>query len=175
MEILTIMVVSSAMKDKSKCYVKVVEENYHDEDEVLIPEIHLIFLSKRDYNKIKEIEEMIKKYFNLEEKYIKSEKEYIIYYYLKEIIRYLKECEVMEVLSDHIDAFHLKFHYISEFIMKSKRMRPHRPLFSSEGNDNDEEYISEFAIYSHEKNTSERMKKKIFKVGDFLLDKIRFE
>ena len=78
---------------------------------------------------------MIKKYFNLEEKYYKSEKEHIIYYYLKEIIRYLKECEVMEVLSDHIAAFNLKFYHISEFIAKSNRMRPHRPLFSYEGDE----------------------------------------
>ena len=57
MEILTIMVVSSAMKDKSDCYVKLVKENYYDDcEERVIPRIHLIFLSKRDYNKIKEIE-----------------------------------------------------------------------------------------------------------------------
>ena len=59
---------------------------------------------------------MTEKYFELEKKYLKSEKELIIYYYLKEIIRHLKECEVMEVSSDHRDAFHLKFHYISQFI-----------------------------------------------------------
>ena len=71
MEILTIMVVSSAMKDKSDCYVKLVEENYYwDMDEIVYPRIHLIFLSKRDYNKIKEIEKMIEKYFE----FLKSEK-----------------------------------------------------------------------------------------------------
>ena len=53
MEIFTIMVVSSAMKDKTDCYVKVVKTKYHDDDDVLFPQIHLIFLSKRDYNKIK--------------------------------------------------------------------------------------------------------------------------
>ena len=170
----TIMLVSSTMKDKTKCYVKVVETNYHDEDEVLFPQIHLIFLSKRDFNKIKEIEKMCEKYFNLEEKYIKSENEFIIYYYLKEIIRYLKECEVMEVLSDHIDAFHLKFHHISEFIVKSQRMRPHRPLLAYEGDDFNENDFIDMSL-PHEKNVSEKLKKKIFKVGDLLLDKIRFQ
>ena len=48
MEISTIMVVSSAMKDRSYCYAKVVKTNYHDENEDYYPKIHLIFLSKRD-------------------------------------------------------------------------------------------------------------------------------
>ena len=173
MIILTIMVVSSAMKDKTNCYVKVVEENYYDEDEGVIPKIHLIFLSKRDYNKINEIEKMIKKYHNLEEN--NGEKEFILYYYLKEIISYLKECEVMEVLSDHVEAFHLMFYYISEFITKLNRMRPQRKLIMfDDDDDDDDEPFFERGIYPHEKNVSEKLKKKILKVEDLLLDKIRF-
>ena len=58
------MVVSSAMQDKSVCYVKVVKENYYcDMNEFTYPKIHLIFLSKRDYNKINEIERLVKRYF----------------------------------------------------------------------------------------------------------------
>ena len=67
MEIFTIMVVSSAMQHKSDCYVKVVRENYYcDMSECTYPKIHLIFLSKRDYNKITEIGKMCEKYFTLE-------------------------------------------------------------------------------------------------------------
>ena len=117
MEMLTIMGVSSAMKDKTKCYIKLVCENYYSEvDEDILPRIHLVFLSKQDYRKISDIEKMIKRYFELEEKYLKTEKKFIIYYYLKEMIRQLKEYDVMEVFSDHIDAFHLEFNNISEFL-----------------------------------------------------------
>ena len=128
MEKFTIMFVSSTMKDKTNCYVKVVKTNYHDDDDVPFPKIHLIFLSKRDYIKIKEIEKIFEKYYELEKKYLKSEKEFILYHYLKEIITYLKECEAMEILSDHIEAFDFKFHYISEFItdymFNTKGFRP---------------------------------------------------
>ena len=81
MEILTIMVVSSAMEGKSDCYVKLVEENYRDDDECIIPKIHLIFLSKRDYKKINEIEKVAKKYFMLENN--EGEKELILYHQLR--------------------------------------------------------------------------------------------
>ena len=67
---------------------------------------------------------MFEKYYELEKKYLKTEQQYILYYYLKEITSYLKECEVMELLSDHIEAFHLKFRYIMEFIFESGRMKP---------------------------------------------------
>ena len=52
MDLLTIMIVSSAMQYKSDCYVKVVKENYYcDMDECTYPKIHLIFLSKQDFNR----------------------------------------------------------------------------------------------------------------------------
>ena len=173
MEIQTIMVVSSTMKDKTDCYVKVVKTNYYcDMNEVVFPKIHLIFLSKRDYNKINEIEKMIEKYFELEKKYLKSEKKFIIYYYLKEIIRHLKECEVMEVLSDHIDAFHLKFHYISQFILNEMEIKiPQRPMLSW----GDEEFTENTMRYHYEENKNEKFTKKISKVIELLMDKIRFQ
>ena len=115
---------------------------------------------------------MIKKYRFLEENEgeNKVEKEYILHHYLKKIIKYLKECEVMEVFSNHVEAFDMMFHNISYFITKANRMRPERmltyyegeePLYKSRSNPN-ENYIFEMV-----------KKKKILKVGDLLLDKIR--
>ena len=72
---------------------------------------------------------MIKGYFKIEEKYLNTEKKYIIYHYLKEMIKQFKEYEVMEVYSDHIDAFHLEFSYISDFIHNNiERRLPRKPL-----------------------------------------------
>ena len=78
MDTFTIMVVSSTMQDKSDCYVKVVKENFYcDISECIYPKIHLIFLSKQDYNKITEIEKMCEKYFDLERVEVdEEEKEY---------------------------------------------------------------------------------------------------
>ena len=146
MDLLTIMVVSSTMYHKSDCHVKLVKINYHDSEyECIFPKIHLIFLSKRDYIKITKIDKMFEKYYELEN----NKKEIILYNYLKEIIKHLRECEVMEVFSDHIEAFHMKFGYISRFLLKI-------PF-----------YIDE--------EVSERMKKKILKVIVLLTDKIRYE
>ena len=69
MDLLTIMVVSSAMYHKSDCYVKLVKINDHDSKyECIFPKIHLIFLSKRDYIKITKINKMFEKYEELENK-----------------------------------------------------------------------------------------------------------
>ena len=93
--------------------------------EVVFPKIYLIFLSKRDYNKISEIGKMCKKYFTLERvEGVEGEKECILYRQIKKIIKYLNECEVMEVLSDHPDAFDLMFHYIRYIMTKSGSVRP---------------------------------------------------
>ena len=173
MDTFTIMVVSSAMQNKSGCYLKVVEENYYcDLNEVVFPKIHLIFLSKRDYNKINEIEKLIKRYFELEEKYLKTEKKFIIYYDLKEIIRQLKEYGVMEVFSDHIEAFHLEFHYISQFIYNEMELKlPQRPMLSW----SDEEFTENTLSHYEEENKNEKYFKKISKVIELLMDKIRYE
>ena len=41
-----------AMGNKSNCYVEVVKRNYYCQmDQIVIPKIHLIFLSKSDYKK----------------------------------------------------------------------------------------------------------------------------
>ena len=174
------MVVCSAMQDKFNCYVKVVEENYYcDMSECTYPKIHLIFLSKRDYNKINEIGKMCEKYFMLERvEGVEGEKEYILYRQIKKIIRYLNECEVMEVLSDHPDAFDLMFHYIRYIMTKSDDMKPTRSLFkfvSDEDEDEDDEETFSESTYTPDKYETERLKKKILKVGDLLNDKIRFQ
>ena len=49
-----------------------------------------------------------------------GEKEYIVYHYLNKIIRYLKECEVMEVFDNHMEAFDIMFHNIISFFINSK-------------------------------------------------------
>ena len=46
---------------------------------------------------------MIEKYHDLKKIYYKREKEYILIYYLKNINIYVKECEVIEILSDDIE------------------------------------------------------------------------
>ena len=144
-DLLTIMVVSSAMQDKFDCYVKVVAENYYcDMSECTYPKIHLIFLSKRDYNKINEIEKLCKKYYTLERDEVdEEEKEKNLYHQLKKIIRYLNECEVMEVLSDHPDAFDMMFHYIRRIMSKSDDMRPQRSLFRFVSDEDEDDEVTE--------------------------------
>ena len=71
-----IMVDNSANKDRTQCYIKRVGDTDYIDDEGKIKnrDIHLVFKSKRDYNKIRVIEKMFKRYFELEEKYLKTEK-----------------------------------------------------------------------------------------------------
>ena len=109
------MVVDSSMKVRSNCFVKMVCENYYDFEETIIPRIHLIFNSEKDYDKIKEIERMVKRYFKLEKKYLNSEKKFILFC-LKEMKSYMEDGEVMEVFSDCEHAFEEEFCYISKFI-----------------------------------------------------------
>ena len=66
---------------------------------------------------------MFKRYFVIEEKYLKKEKKFIIYYYLKEMIRKLKEYEVMEVLSNQVNAFYSEFKYVADFINNRMKLK----------------------------------------------------
>ena len=122
------MVGISENKVRTQCYIKKVGDTGYidDEGKTKNRDVHLVFKSKRDYNKIKVIEEMFKKYFVLEEKFLKTEEKFVIYYYLKEMIRKLKEYEVMEVLSDQLNAFKSEFKYIGDFI--NNRMKLKLPL-----------------------------------------------
>ena len=66
---------NSPMKDKTNCYIKIVCEDYYCVCyEKSIPRINLVFHSKKDYDKISDIEKMTKKYFKIEEKYLNTEK-----------------------------------------------------------------------------------------------------
>ena len=123
------MVGNSANKDRTQCYIKRVGDTDYFDDEGIIKnrDIHLVFKSKRDYNKIRFIEKMFKRYFELEEKYLKTEKKFIIYYYLKEMITQLKEYEVMEVLSDQTNAFNTEFKYIADFINNRMKLKLPQP------------------------------------------------
>ena len=48
-------------------FVKVVRENYYcGMEDIIIPLIYLIFKSENDYEKISDIDKMIKKYFEIE-------------------------------------------------------------------------------------------------------------
>ena len=109
----------------------------------------------------------MKMYFDLEQFEVdEEEKEYILYRQLKKLIRYLNECEVMEVFSDHIAAFHLMFDCISCIIKKSREMKPIRlPIVYDEDEDEDEETLTE-SSYISEKYESERLKKKIIRFID---------
>ena len=184
MELVTIMVVSSAMQEKANCYVKVVEENYYcDMSECTYSKIHLIFLSEWDYIKIKEIEKMCEKYYTLEGvEGDEGEKEKNLYCQLKKIISYLNECEVMEVISDHPDAFDLMFNYIRYIMSKSEDMRPQRRLFKfvsdekededededEEDEDEDEETLFE-SMYMPKEYETERLKKTDYKGWKFFV------
>ena len=57
----------SSMK-RYMSFVKVVRENYYNcgIDDIIIPRIYLIFKSENDYEKISDIDKMIKKYFEIE-------------------------------------------------------------------------------------------------------------
>ena len=118
---------------------------------------------------------MIKGYFKIEEKYLNTEKKYIIYYYLKEMIKQLTEYEVMEVYSDHIDAFDMEFSYISEFIHNNIELRLSRkPLIVY---DTFEELLEQELKYYEEFYSSENEKyiNKIIKVIRLLKEKIIFQ
>ena len=123
------MVGNSANKDRTQRYIKRVGDTDYIDDEGKIKnrDIHLVFKSKRDYNKIRVFEKMFKRYFVLKEKYLKTEKKFIINYYLKEMIRQLKEYEVMEVLSDQTNAFNTEFKYIADFINNRTKLKLPQP------------------------------------------------
>ena len=171
------MVGNLTMKVKTNCYIKIAAEDYYcDKYECKFPQIHLIFLSKQDYKKISDIEKMVKRYYKIEKKYLGTEKKYIIYYYLKEMIKQLEEHEVVEVYSDHVDAFHLEFSYISDFIF-NVNMDLKLPQQLMIVYDEKEEYIEKVKEYYEDIYGSENVRylKKIKKVIRLLKQKILFQ
>ena len=80
MDMCNIMVVNSSMKVRSNCFVKMVLEDYYCfAENKCYPQIHLIFNSENDYEKIKQIDRMAEKYFKLELKYVNSEKNLVLH------------------------------------------------------------------------------------------------
>ena len=168
------MVVDSSMKVRSNCFVKMVRENFYDSDGKIIPQIYLIFNSERDYDKMKEIERMVKKYFKLEKKYLNSEKKLILFY-LKEMKSYMEDCEVMEVFSDYEHAFQEEFCYISKFIRNDMILSlPRKGLLIVES---DEDFIEEMLkrdkkYYEEYYGENEKYYKCIEEIRNLLLGKI---
>ena len=167
------MVGISENKDRTQCYIKKVGDTDYIDDEGKIKnrDVHLVFKSKRDYNKISDIEKMFKEYFVIEEKYLKKGKKFIIYYYLKEMIRKLKEYEVMEVLSDQVNAFKSEFKYIGDFINNRMKLKlPQSPDSLIVIYD-----FSDYEDLEEVERENEKYFRKIRKVIKFLKEKILFE
>ena len=80
----------------------------------------------------------------------------------------MKECKVIEVLSDDNGAFERWFCHIIKFVTESFIYKPQKRLFTHEGEER-EKYTM---CYSVEKNVNERLKKNIIKVSDLLIEKI---
>ena len=121
------MVDNTQNKVQKLCYIKKVgDTDYFDEEgNVRNRDVHLVFETKQDYNKIKLIDKMFKKYFVLEEKYYNTKK-YLLKEHLKEMIMKLEEQDVMIVLSDHGNRLNNEFKYIGDFL--DNRMKLKLPL-----------------------------------------------
>ena len=167
-----IMVDNSANKDRTQCYIKRVGDTDYIDDEGKIKnrDIHLVLKSKRDYNKIRVIEKMFKRYFELEEKYLKTEKKFIINYYLKEMIRQLNEYEVMEVLSDQTNAFDTEFKYMADFINNRMKLKLPQPTDSLIVIDD-----SDYEDLEEDESKNEKYFRNIRKVIKLLKEKILFQ
>ena len=167
------MVGNSANRDRTQCYIKKVGDTDYIDDEGKIKnrDLHLVFKSKLDYNKIIVIEEMFKKYFVLEEKFLKTEEKFVIYYYLKEMIRKLKEYEVMEVLSDQVNAFKSELKYIGDFINNRMKLKlPQSPDSLIVIYD-----VSDYEDLEEVERENEKYFRNIRKVLKLLKEKILFE
>ena len=118
------MVVNSQNKVRNQCFIKKVgNTDYIDEEgNVKNRDVHLVFESKQDYNKIRVIEKMFKTYFVLEEKYFKTKK-FLLKHQLKEMIIKLGEQDEMIVLSDQVFAFKSEFKYIGDFLNNRMKLK----------------------------------------------------
>ena len=164
------MVGESVMRDRNSYYIKLVCENYTtDKDTMPSQDIHLIFRSKQDYKKISDINKLFKRYFELEEMHLKTGEKFIIYYYLKEMIRQLKEYDPMVVLSDHVEALYLEFEYIGDFNTNRMELRaPPPPLIVVDDSDHEEKNKH----YEEVDSKNEKYYRKVRKVARLLHRKI---
>ena len=113
---------------------------------------------------------MIKTYHHFK---VEGEKEYIVYHYLNKIIRYLKECEVMEVFDNHVEAFDIMFHNIISFLLIANAGRSQSiSLFHYEGEE--PKYESSPCPCPYEECFETIMeKRKYLEVAQLLEDKIK--
>ena len=122
------MVDNTQNKVQKKCFIKKVgDTDYFDEEgNVKNHDVHLIFETKQDYNKIRLINKMFKIYFVLEEKYYETKK-YLLKEHLKEIILKLEELDEMIVLTDQGIAFRVQFKnefkYIGNFLDNRMKLK----------------------------------------------------
>ena len=118
------MVDNSQNKVLKLCYIKKVgDTDYFDkEGNVKNRDVHLVFETKVDYEKIRLIDKMFKKYFVLEEKYYETKK-CLLKEQLKEMIMKLEEQDVMIVLSDQGNAFKDEFKYIGDFLDNRMKLK----------------------------------------------------
>ena len=122
------MVDNTQNKVQKKCFIKKVgDTDYFDEEgNVKNRDVHLVFETKQDYNKIRLINKMFKIYFVLEEKYYETKK-YLLKEHLKEIILKLEELDEMIVLTDQGIAFRVQFKnefkYIGNFLDNRMKLK----------------------------------------------------
>ena len=157
------MVVEREKRDRNSYYMKKVSENHtFDEDISTTQDIYLVFSSKEDYKKIRNINHMFKRYFVLEDRYFETGKKYIIYKYLKEMIIKLKEYGSFVVDSDHIEAFDLEFKYIGDF--NTSRMKLRLPLPKLRIIDDSDQEDFEDKDYEEEDSENENYYRKVIKI-----------
>ena len=107
------MVARSAKQMQSNGYRILVEENYYDtEEECTYPKIYLILPSIKDFNELNDIEQKIEKIY--EGSGIRENEEFC-YYHLEKIEKLVEECEVMEVIGNHVEAFGFEVSSYSKF------------------------------------------------------------
>ena len=112
-------------KCQKKCFMKkvgVIENNVDEEGYVLYEDVQMLFESKQDYNKIRLIDKMFKKYFVLEKKYFNTRK-YLLKEYLKEMIMKLEEQHEIFVMSEQGQLYKDEFKYIGRFLSNGTKFK----------------------------------------------------
>ena len=93
------------------------------------------------------------------------------------MVRKLKEYEVMEVLSDHANAFNTEFNYVADFINNRMKLKiPSPPASLIVVDDSDHEDLEEkINHYEEVESKNEKYFRKIRKVIKLLKEKILFQ
>ena len=120
---------------------------------ILKKNVHIlkfILPSIKDFNELNDIEQMIEKIY--EGSGIRENEEFC-YYHLEKIEKLVEECEVMEVIGNHVEAFGLTFHCIASFNGVVNPMCQN--------------------YYNYEYYVSERVKNKFVKTSKLIKEKIQ--